>query len=166
MTDYLIAVSKGSVPLFSKGHAVHLVTAALAMSLNNYITDLMQLYEPHTKTDAPHEGTCYLYKVNLQSEFAKWITNHYLDKGLFMKLVQYTWLLQHYVPQQLYNWVIKLTSSNFMNPIQIQPLHMKAPVISTKWICKVNYKPLFRQRPLQETGTVRSLWTATARRSV
>ena len=85
----------------------------------------MQLYEPHTKTDAPHEGTCYLYKVNLQSEFAKWITNHYLDKGLFRKLVQYTWLLQHYVPQQLYNWVIKLTSSNFMNPIQIQPLHMK-----------------------------------------
>ena len=68
MTDYLIAVSKGSVPLFSKGHAVHLVTAALAMSLNNYITDLMQLYEPHTKTDTPHEGTCYLYKVNLQSE--------------------------------------------------------------------------------------------------
>ena len=67
-TDSLMAVSKGSVPLFSNGHAIHLVTAALAMSLNNYITDLMQLYEPHTNTAAPHEGTCYLYKVNLQSE--------------------------------------------------------------------------------------------------
>ena len=158
MTDYLINSSFKRICATLQQRAC----GTLGYCSTSYVAQ--QLYNwPHATLWAPYKNRCSTWRhlLSVQSEFAKWICKVNYKPLFRQRPLQETGavhlLLQHYVPQQLYNWVIKLTSSNFMNPIQIQPLHMKAPVISTKWICKVNYKPLFRQRPLQETGTVHLL---------
>lgn len=58
-------------------------------------SDLKQLYEPHRITNAPHEGTCYLYKVNLQNELRTYKMNYKplfrqrpLDTGISRQLAR------------------------------------------------------------------------------